>query len=133
MKTGYIFDSNILIPYLLRNFELRKLRDYLLKGVYLNELVLTETLNYIQNRYPSSYSILCQQQVEDNQNIFQILEISPEIRSRGWQIRQKYADNKLAYTDAIILAQAQFYSLTILTQDQAMLSSGIANGFNPLI
>lgn len=129
---GYLIDTNVLIPYLSRYFDNSELDQYLTQGVYVNELIIGETLNFIQNKYSARHSIASQKQIMDNPEIFEFLEITNEVRLLAWQVRQKYADNKLSYVDSMILAQAKLNNLTILTQDKAMIASGFTQVFNPL-
>lgn len=129
---GYLIDTNVLIQYLSRFFDNSDLDQYLTQGVYVNELILGETLNFIQNKYSAKHSIASQKQIIDNPEIFELLEITNEVRLLAWQVRQKYADNKLSYVDSVILAQAKIFNFTILTQDKAMIASGFAQGFDPL-
>ena len=128
-----IIDTNLLIPFFAQEKPFDEVKKILQNGVYINDYIVCETLNFLQNKYSVNASMVAQKFLFQKSDIFNFLHIDGDIRRLASVIRVKFADNKFSFTDSLMLAQAQIYDLKVLTQEWSMQNYKPVRVENPLV
>lgn len=128
-----IVDSNILIDFLLATKDEDLLDLVFIDPVYINLTIFTETINFIQNKISFRDAFDSAGIIVENPDLFLFLPTTPEDLKLATIINKKYYNSKIGFSDSIILAQAENYSLTILTQDERMQIYPNSSVKNPFI
>ena len=126
-----LVDSNVLISYLTKDKYFDKAKTAISKGCYYNEFILCEVLNFIQNKYGQTQSILVHDIIFNKPNQFQFLATNYELQIIARDIRQIFKDNNFSFTDSIILAQGKFHKLLVYTDDDKMANYKKVRVINP--
>lgn len=116
-KNINLVDSNIWIDFFLNTKPESLLDGVFSKPVYLNLTILTETINFIQNKVSFKDSLESAKLIVEHPNHFIILPTTPDDLILAKKINQKYFVSKIGFSDSLILAQAQNYGLKLLSQD----------------
>ncbi len=127
-----IIDSNIFISFFSKNIKYLEIKEILKKGAYLNNYIFCETLNFLQNKLSIFQSIQAQKHIIKNNQHFIFLPFNENLLKQAELIRDKYYNNQFAFTDALILAQAEFYNLKVYTRDMKMQNYINAKVINPI-
>lgn len=122
IKSIPIADSNILISFFTKDGNFEKSAKILKKRVYINDYIICEVLNFLQNRFSYELSAHAENFIFHTPNTFRILPTHYNFYTKALNIRQKYADNLFSFTDAFILAQAEYHRLKISTRDRKLAS-----------
>jgi len=126
-----LVDSNILIDYFLSSKNTDIATKLIDNSVYLIQPVLVETLNFIKNKSSNFSSFQAAKLILENPQTFNFLPYVPDFVSESLEIMDKYLSAKLAFTDCLLLAHAQYYDLKLFSQDQKMQAFPEASVVNP--
>lgn len=115
-----LIDTNILIDAFSLNTDKEKALTLMDKGVYLTDFVLTELLNFIQNRYSAPDALQAINHIIKRPKAFIFIPTIYNLFPRAEKLMRKYLDNRLAFTDCYLLALAETEKLTLHTKDEKM-------------
>ena len=115
-----LVDSNILIDWFVGGREAKKYEPIFTGLIYYNLTILTETINFIQNKHSFKLAKRTVNDIFENVNVFVQLPIDSTTFELAIKIHNRYYTSKLGFSDCMILAQARLHDLTIFTQDQRM-------------
>ncbi|MEI6222104.1 MAG: type II toxin-antitoxin system VapC family toxin [bacterium] len=116
-----LIDSNILISFFIQDTYTEQARAILLATpCYLNYFVLSETLNFLQNKHSSTKVQIAASVILESPEDFHFLEIDRPLLLKSHAIMTKFSDNAFTFTDSLLLAQGQLLNLVVLTRDRRM-------------
>ena len=113
-------DSNVIISFFAEDKHFDQSREIISEGVYVNDFILCETLNFFQNKFSFYISHKIEKLILTNTENFCHLPSHLNFYLKAMEIREKFAYNQLTFTDSFILSQAEFHGLKVCTRDQKM-------------
>lgn len=133
MNKRGIADSNILISYFTQDEGYVQARESIRSGVLINTLILTETLNFIHNKYSAYYSQRALSEILKLPGRFVLMPADYDLLPKVELLMHQFLDNRLSFVDCFILAQAEKYDVKVLTSDERMGNYTKVKVINPLV
>lgn len=115
-----IIDTNIFVDWLMEVRSSDEMQIIFSEPVYLNYNILTELTNFLQNRYSHYHALESLNLILENPGQFLFLPVNDLLIFDAQKIMDKYQSAQYSWSDSLIIAQAEFYSLKVLTQDRKM-------------
>lgn len=126
-----LVDSNILISFFIQDEYFETASKILSKRAHVNDYVFTEVVNFIHQKQSAYHAFGAALDILERQDYFIFIPIETNTRVAALDIMQKYLYNRYAFTDSLLLAQAEVLKLKLITTDVRMQNYRSVNVIDP--